>query len=83
MKVQAVFERGNYSQRSVELYSSDSIVLVYSMPRMSLGKHLTKRKSQPSPPLSSEPAARTSVKRKQWTDRQMRAAVKAVEEGWG
>jgi len=46
-------------------------------------KRLIKRKSQSSPPLTCKPTPREAVKRKQWTDQQMRAAIKAVEESTG
>ncbi len=53
------------------------------MPKKSQRKRLTKRKSQLRSALTSKHAPEQSVKRKQWTDQQMRAALKAVQEGAG
>ncbi len=53
------------------------------MPKKSQRKRLTKHKSQLRSALTSKHALEQSVKRKQWTDQQMRAALKAVQEGAG
>ena len=67
----------------MEPYSSSSTLSLIAMPRKGVRKRLSRRKSQPSPPSTSNPAPRPSVNRKQWTDQQMEAAMKAVEGGKG
>ena len=48
------------------------------MPRKGARKRLTRRKRRVECPT---PASRPSVKRKQWTNEQMVAAMKVVEDG--
>ena len=50
------------------------------MPRKGVRKRLTQRKHHS---LVTSPVLRPSAKRKQWTDSQMLAALKAVESGTG
>ena len=54
----------------------DSIIA--KMPRKGARKRLTRRKRRIERPM---PASRPSAKRKQWTNEQMVAAMKAVEDG--
>ena len=50
------------------------------MPRKGVRKRLTQQKHHS---LVTSPVLRPSAKRKQWTDSQMLAALKAVESGTG
>ena len=55
------------------------------MPRKGKRKRLSRRKALPvtSPSQDSHTPRRPSVKRKQWTNQQMEAALKAVADGQG
>ena len=52
--------------------------IIAKMPRKDARKCLTRRKRRIKHPM---PASRLSAKRKQWTNEQMVAAMKAVEDG--